>query len=52
MDLALLCLPGVLATMRGIPLRTVVGLGLCWLAAVPSPWLVFRDDLLRLRRCP
>lgn len=40
MDLVLLCLPGVLATMRGIPLRTVVGLGL--VASLPFlAWLVF-----------
>lgn len=40
MDLALLCLPGVLATMRGMPLRTVVGLGFA--ASLPFlGWLVF-----------
>jgi len=40
MDLALLCLPGVLATMRGIPLRKVVGLG--FVGSLPFlAWLVF-----------
>ena len=40
MDLALLCLPAVLATMRGVPLRCVLTRG-AWMSLPFAAWLTF-----------